>query len=146
MGKRAYLSSFLYTPSLTWMRVIDDKTVRVGLTQQICDCLKTMSGDEAGIVRCQLKPVGARVEQMEPFGVAKTKRISFELASPVSGRIKRVNEEVLNNPSILSRNPGEKWIVEIEPSNLEADVQRLLTPHQYREFCKHLWYFIRIQL
>lgn len=146
MDKRVYLSSFLYTPSLTWMRVIDDETVRVGLTQQICDCLKTISGDEASIVHYQLKPVGARVRQMEPFGVAKTKRISFELASPISGRIKRVNEEVLSNPSLLDRNPEEKWIVEIEPSNLEADIQHLLTPHQYRGLCKHLWYFVRIQL
>lgn len=126
--------------------MVDDKTVRVGITQQICDCLKTISGDEAGIVHCQLKPVGTEVKQMEPFGVVKTKKISFELASPVSGKIKRVNEGVLNNPSILNGNPEGEWIVEIEPSNLEEDVQRLLTPNQYRELCEHLWYFIRIQL
>jgi glycine cleavage system H protein len=139
-------SQILYTPSLTWARVIDNGTVRVGLAHKVCECLKALSEDDEGIVNCQLKPIGEDVKQMEPFGIVKTKKITFELSSPISGKIKKVNEEVLANPAILNKNSEEVWIVEIEPVNLEEEVQNLLTPNQYAECSENIWYFIRIQL
>jgi glycine cleavage system H protein len=139
-------SQILYTPSLTWAKVVNNGTVKVGLTHKVCECLKTLSEDGEGIVSCQLKPIGEGVKQMEPFGIVKTKKVTFELSSPISGKIKKVNEEVLANPTILSEHSEEVWIVEIEPVNLEEEVRNLLASSQYAEYSENIWYFIRMQL
>ncbi len=146
MSKKAYLSDILYTPFLMWVTVIDGQTVRIGVTQQICDCFRGLSKDGSDTICCELKPIGVEVKRMEPLGIVKTRKIAFELISPISGKIKKINEEVLNNFSILKNNPEKEWIAEVEPINLEEDLQHLFTPQQYEEFCKHLWYFLRIQL
>lgn len=128
-----------------WVTITDKQTVRIGLTQQICDCFKELSKNGADDVCCELKPIGAEAKRMEPLGMVKTKDLVFEMISPVSGKIRQVNGEALNNFSTLN-DPEEEWIVEVEPTNLEEDIQYLFTPQQYEEFCKHLWYFLRVQL
>ncbi len=129
-----------------WVTITDEQTVRIGLTQQICDCFKELSKNGAYDVCCELKPIGAEVKRMEPLGAVKMKGVTFELTSPVSGRIKKINDEALNNISALNNDPEKEWVAEVEPTNLEEDIQYLFTPQQYEEFCKHLWYFLRAQL
>ncbi|MEM2939737.1 MAG: hypothetical protein QXU95_05660 [Candidatus Bathyarchaeia archaeon] len=146
MNKKAYPSGLLYTSSLMWVTIIDRQTVRIGLTQQICDCFKELNENGADIVCCELKPAGAEVKRMETLGTVKTRGLAFELISPVSGRIRKVNGEALNNFSTLNDSPEKEWIAEVEPTNLEEDIQYLFTPQQYEEFCNNLWYFLRVQL
>ncbi|MEM2145715.1 MAG: hypothetical protein QW279_10160 [Candidatus Jordarchaeaceae archaeon] len=146
MSKKIYPSGFLYTSSLMWVTITDEQTVRIGLTQQICDCFKELSKNGAYDVCCELKSIGAEVKRMEPLGAVKMKGVTFELTSPVSGRIKKINDEALNNISALNNDPEKEWVAEVEPTNLEEDIQYLFTPQQYEEFCKYLWYFLRAQL
>lgn len=144
MDKAIYWIGLFYTPSLTWVRVSDGVTARVGLTQQICGYLKSI--DSTGSIQYRLKPIGMRVKQMEPLGFIDVKKVSFEIASPISGTIRAYNNAVLNDPAALYEDPEAKWIVELEAENIEEEVRHLLSSHDYRELCRNLWYFLRIRM
>ncbi len=133
-----------YTPSFIWVRISDGGIAKIGLTQQISDYLKSI--DESSSIQCRLKPIGARVKQMEPLGFINVKNLSFEISSPLSGIVRSFNEEVLKNPVTLYEDPETRWIVEVEAENIEEEAGYLLSSHHYREFCRNLWYFLRIQL
>ncbi len=74
---------------------------------------------------------------MQTIGVIETKLlISFDLISPLSGRIKKINTEAVDRPYIISKNPEETWFVEIEPTHLKEEAKLLFTPDQYRKICE----------
>ena len=125
----------LYTPNHTWARIINDRTAKVGLSKYVFKYIKKFSGSTLGIAFVQTEPIGAEVKRMQPFGVAETMMTTFDLVSPVSGRIKKVNTaaKVLDEDYILNNNPEETWIVEIEPTHLEEETGLLLTIDQYKK-------------
>ncbi len=128
----------LYTPSHTWARIINDRTVEVGLSAYASERLAKLSGSKFLLfAHSQTEPVGSEVKRTEPFGVVETKTvISFDLVSPFSGRIKKVNRDTLDRPYIINENPEETWIVEIEPTNLGEETPLLLTLDKYRKKCE----------
>jgi glycine cleavage system H lipoate-binding protein len=144
MDRAMQWMDLFYTPSLVWVRISDGGIARIGLTQQISDYLKSI--DEDGSIRFRLKPVGTRVKQMETLGLVDVKNLSFEISSPLSGIVKSFNGEVLKKPVIIYEDPETRWIVEVEAENIEEEAKHLLSPHHYRELCRNLWYFLRIQL
>jgi len=116
-----------YTEDHTWAEVLPDGTVKVGITDYAQKMLKTVR-------RVRLEEVGAEVEQFEPFGIIESTKATSDLISPVSGTIKRVNESVLRQPSIVNTDPyGAGWLVIIEPSNLEEELENLLDAEGYKE-------------
>ncbi len=125
----------LYTQNHTWAKIVNDRTVKVGLSKYACKYIKKFSGSMFGIAFVQTEPFGAEVKRMQPFGVAETMMTTFDLVSPVSGRIKKVNTaaKVLDEDYILNTNPEETWIVEIEPTHLEEETGLLLTIEQYKK-------------
>ena len=57
-----------------------------------------------------------------------------DLFSPVSGAIVEVNEELLDNPKLVSEDPVTNWIIKIEMSDPD-ELNNLLTPEAYAELC-----------
>ena len=135
----------LYTPNHTWARIVNDRTVKVGLSKYACKYFIKFSGSMLGIAFVQTEPIGAEVIRMQPFGVAETMMTTLDLVSPVSGRIKQVNAaaKVLDEDSPSNNNPEETWIIEVEPTHLEEETELLLTPHQYQKTCKRCKGWIR---
>lgn len=116
-----------YTPDHTWAEILPDGTVRVGITDYAQKMLKTVR-------RIRLESVGAEVEQFEPFGIIESTKATSDLISPVSGVIKKVNENALRQPSIVNIDPyGRGWLVIIEPSNLDEELTELLDAEGYKE-------------
>jgi len=76
---------------------------------------------------------------MKPFGVAETWSFLLDIYAPVSGRLKRLNRKIIDNPYLVSQDPhGSGWIAEIEPTNLEDEVKNLLTFMEYERYCSKL--------
>jgi len=71
----------------------------------------------------------------EPLGVVETWMFMFDLHSPVSGRIAKINGVLRDEPFIISRDPYKAgWIAEIKPNNsitAEEELRDLMKPHQY---------------
>ncbi|MCS7374172.1 MAG: glycine cleavage system protein H [archaeon GB-1845-036] len=129
MAERYELREGLYyTPDHTWAEVLSDGTVKVGITDYAQKMLKTVR-------RIRLEEVGAEVEQFEPFGIIESTKATSDLISPVSGKIKQVNERALKQPSLVNVDPyGAGWLIIIEPVNLEEELGELLDAEGYKEY------------
>jgi len=122
----------LYTREHTWAEMVTTESVRVGVSDRVCICkdLKKWAPNVRTVA------IGEKIGQMEPFGAVLTRFTHIDLYAPVSGRLKRLNRKVLDEPWIISEDPyGIGWIAEIEPTNLQEEIKGLLDFKQYLLFC-----------
>lgn len=119
----------LYTPEHMWAMVTPEGNIRIGLSDYAQRRLK-------GVASIQTHHVGFEVKKGEPLGVVETWMFMFDLYSPVSGRISKINRLLQNDPSIINGDPYESgWIVEIKPNNvvtLEAELRELMRLPEYK--------------
>lgn len=117
----------LYTSEGLWVKAEADK-VRVGMT----DFLQQRSGDVAFV---EIKPEGASVVAGDELIVIETIKVDIYLSSPVSGTVIEINPAMQDSPEVINQDPyGEGWIVRIEASNLESDMDQLMNPESYFSF------------
>ncbi len=125
----------LYTPKHTWAQITPEGNIRVGVSDYAQRHLK-------GIANVMTEPIGEEVAKMEPFGVIETWMFMFDLYSPVSGKIVKVNEKLKDKPYLVNEDPyGEGWIVEIKPKNsltLEEELKSLLSSREYNKWVSKL--------
>jgi glycine cleavage system H protein len=124
----AYPAELRYTREHEWAR-IDGGRARVGITQYAQEQL----GD---VVFVELPKVGARVTQMQTFGVVESVKAVSDLFAPLSGLVVEANDTLVQHPERVNRDPyGEGWLIVVELAN-PAEVDKLLSASQYEEFLK----------
>lgn len=110
---------WLWAEDQTWAQPLPGGQVRVGIT-----ALGLKASGE--IYMCRPKAVGSEVEQGRSIGVVELSKSIVAVKSPLSGVVARVNEALEDRPELVHRSPYEEgWLVEIAPSNLDADKARL---------------------
>ncbi len=104
----------------TWVRVLEDKTVVVGLD----DFARRLLGEAQEVM---VPAVGAVLEQGgRGFGVRVDGRTA-ELVSPIGGDVLEVNPALREQPRLATDDPyGRGWIARIEPERLTAGLRNLL--------------------
>ena len=122
----------LYTHKHAWIENTLGKT-RVGLSEYAAKRLKT-------IIDVRTGDAGQIIKQGEPLALLETtSNRLFVLFSPVSGKINRVNEKVLEEPYLINEDAyGVGWIVEISPLNFEIEKEQLLTCEDYDNWLNSL--------
>lgn len=114
----------LYTEGHLWVKKKKKKLVRIGITEYFI--LKNME-----IIDIDLPEEEEEFEKDEIFGSIETIEQVFDLLMPVSGKIVKVNEKVLEDIKILNEDPfDEGWLIEIEMTN-PAELEELLPPEDY---------------
>src|SRR5881409_1594326 len=117
-----------YTREHEWAKVEGDRA-RNGIT----DFAQEQLGD---VVFVELPKVGARVTQMQAFGVVESVKAVSDLFAPLSGVVIEVNEELTKQPERVNRDPyGTGWLVVVELAN-PAEAEKLMSASQYEEFLK----------
>jgi glycine cleavage system H protein len=116
-----------------WAKV-EDGSVRVGATDYGQKSLKE-------VVFVELPSVGDAVKQNEPYGTVESVKAVVDLIAPVGGTIKEVNEKLLDDPEPINQDPyGEGWLIVVSPSNLDAELNNIMTfeaaVEWYREVIK----------
>jgi glycine cleavage system H protein len=123
-----YPADLRYTREHEWAR-LEGQRARVGITHYAQDQL----GD---VVFVELPKVGAKVTQMQSFGIVESVKAVSDLFAPLSGVVAEVNEELTRQPERVNRDPyGTGWLVVIELANA-AEAEKLMTAQQYEEFLK----------
>jgi glycine cleavage system H protein len=75
-----------------------------------------------------LQAVGLPVKRGESIGMLEAAKMTIDLVAPVSGIIVARNEQAIQNPGLVNRDPyGEGWLLALEPSRWEEESQRLIT-------------------
>jgi glycine cleavage system H protein len=102
-----------------WAKV-ENGNVRVGATDYGQKSLKE-------VVFVELPSEGDTVAQNEPYGTVESVKAVVDLVAPVSGTIKKVNGELLDNPEPINNDPYDAgWLILIVPTNLEAELKNIM--------------------
>ncbi|GAU75999.1 putative zinc-binding protein [Fusibacter sp. 3D3] len=105
---------FYFNENDVWVYVVGNKA-RLGVTDFVQQSL-------SDIMFFTPPSVGMEIEQFEEAGNIESGKAIFEIVSPVSGTIIKVNERLLDAPELINQNPYEQgWIAEIELSDFEED-------------------------
>jgi glycine cleavage system H protein len=125
-----YPKEFNYTKEHEWTQSLG-KTIKVGITHHAQSAL----GD---VVFVELSKVGRVLKSGETFGVVESIKAVSDLYSPMSGKITRINESVVNEPSLINHDPhGEAWLVEMEPESAQY-ADGLMNASQYEAYVQSL--------
>lgn len=119
-----------YTQEDTWVKVMGDGNVKVGIT----DYAQKMLNE---ITYVDFPKVGSKVVQMESLGTVESSKSVSDIFSPISGIVEAVNEDLMDDPEIINRDPYDAgWIIAITPSNLEEELKNLLSADAYKLLIK----------
>ena len=121
-----YPDELYYTDEHIWLRIEGD-TVRVGLS----DFGQYIAGD---INKVRAFPAGKPVTKGRPFAFIGTGKWGGQLRSPITGKIKEINEKVKKDPSLVNRSPyDDGWFAVLEPQRLEEDLKDLFFGEEGRK-------------
>ncbi len=112
-----------------WARVEGDK-----VTMGTSDFAQKLAGQ---IVYVELPAVGRMVEQGKPCGSMESGKWVGRIYAPVSGKVEASNQDLEETPELINESPYEKgWICKITPSNLQAELENLLTGEKLKDFIR----------
>ncbi len=106
-----------YTASHEWIRV-EGNIAFIGITDYAQSHLGT-------IVFVELPEVGDQLSKGAPLSVVESVKAASDVYTPVSGTVTAINEELIDDPEKINKEPYESWFVSIElsdPTELENTV------------------------
>ena len=115
-----------YTKDHEWLKLINDKTALIGIT----DYAQRELGD---IVFVDISTVGKTLKAEEVFGTVEAVKTVSDLFLPVEAKIVEINPALSDNPELVNNDPyGEGWMVKIEVNNAE-EINNLLGAEAYEQ-------------
>ena len=122
-------SDLRYVDSHEWIRLEDDGSVTVGITDHAQQAL----GD---VVFVELPEVDAELAIGAEAGVVESVKAVSDIYVPVSGKIIAVNEALADDPELVNNDPYEDgWFFRMKPSDA-AELEVLLTAEAYAAVCE----------
>jgi glycine cleavage system H protein len=116
--------TYLFHDGETWIR--EEKEIAI---VGISDYLQTTGGDVSFV---ELPEPGQIVEQGKQMGSLETIKAVLPILSPLSGKVVKINEELLSKPEFINEDPyGSGWLAEIAPSGWEEEKKILLPAGDY---------------
>ena len=115
-----------YTKDHEWIKLIDDKTALIGIT----DYAQRELGD---IVFVDINTTGKHLKAEEVFGTVEAVKTVSDLFLPVEGTIIEVNSALGNHPELVNNDPyGKGWMAKIEIKE-PGEINNLLSAEAYEE-------------
>lgn len=122
-------SDLRYVDSHEWIRLEDDGSVTVGITDHAQQAL----GD---VVFVELPEVDAELALGAEAGVVESVKAASDIYVPISGKILAVNEALADDPELVNNDPYEDgWFFRMKPSDV-AELEVLLTAEAYAAVCE----------
>ena len=123
-------NDLLYTIEHEWVRLKDNRAT-IGIT----DFAQGQLGD---VVFVELPAEEADLKKESTLGVVESVKTVSDIYAPVSGKVVAINKDLETQPELVNIDPyGKGWMVEIELSNPNPDMQHLLSSDQYGSQCEN---------
>ncbi len=113
-----------YTASHEWVRLEDDGTVTVGIT----DHAQSLLGD---MVFVETPEVGRKVSKGEECAVVESVKAASDVYAPISGEIVAINGDLDGSPEKINEDAFSAWMFRMRPDNA-SDLGALLDAAAYR--------------
>ena len=114
-----------YTESHEWLRVEDDGSVTIGIT----DHAQQLLGD---MVFVELPEVEDTVSMGNECAVVESVKSASDVYSPISGEIIAINENLTDSPALVNSDPyGDGWLFQLQPSD-DSEFEALMDAKSYQ--------------
>lgn len=115
-----------YIETHQWVRVSDDGTATVGIT----DFAQEQLGD---VVYVGVPDVGTTVNGGDEAGVAESVKSASDVFSPVTGEVIEINESLEDEPEKVNEDPyGDGWLFKVRLAD-KGELDGLMDPAAYSE-------------
>ncbi|MEV7129284.1 glycine cleavage system protein GcvH [Streptomyces sp. NPDC093260] len=105
-----------YSKEHEWLSPAEDGVATVGITEFAANAL----GD---VVFAQLPEVGSTVAAGETCGELESTKSVSDLYSPVGGEVTEINQDVVDDPSLVNSEPFEGgWLFRVRIAEEPADL------------------------
>ena len=122
------IENLYYTKSDEWLKV-EDSIGTIGITDYAQDQL----GD---IVYLEKIEKGEKLKQNETLTTIESVKAVSDVKTPVTGEVVEVNVKVIEDASIINKEPYVKgWIAKIKMDN-EDELKNLMNAQEYSEYRK----------
>ena len=118
------LEELKYSKSHEWVKMVDENTALVGLSDYAQDAL----GD---LVFVNLPEAGDEVTAGEAFADVESVKAVSDVYSPVTGTVEEVNEALLDAPESINESPYDAWLVKI---GSVTDTEELMSAAEYEAY------------
>ncbi len=115
-----------YTKGHTWVRVSGQEA-----TVGVSDYAQKQLGS---VLFVEVAQVGDAVAQGKPCGTIESDKATSEVQSPVSGKVTAVNQDTLDAPESVNKDPyGKGWLLKVQMSN-PGELQSLMTAEAFEKY------------
>ena len=119
-------NELMYTKSHEWVKMEEDGTALVGLSDYAQDAL----GD---LVFVNLPEAGDEVTAGETFADVESVKAVSDVYSPLSGTVAAINEDLLDTPEAINQDPYGAWFMKVSDI---TDKEELMDAAAYEEYLK----------
>lgn len=120
-----YGNDMKFLKSHEWIKLEQDNIAYIGIS----DHAQSLLGD---VVYLELPKVGQHINMHDTIGVVESVKAASDLYSPASGEVIAINEEAVNNPSILNSDPHlSGWLIKIKLSKT-SELEQLINATDYQ--------------
>lgn len=117
-------SELKYTSSHEWLRVEDDGSVTIGISEHAQELLGDM-------VFVELPEVGDAIAAGDDVAVAESVKAASDVYTPITGEVVAINEELEDAPELVNSDPyGDGWLFRIKLADL-AELDDLMDAESY---------------
>jgi glycine cleavage system H protein len=118
-----------YSKSHEWVRVNDDGTVTLGITDHAQDQL----GD---LVYVEVPEAGRELEAEEACAVVESVKAASDVYAPLAGTVVEGNEALADTPEAVNNDAyGEGWLLRLKPADASA-LDGLMSAGEYQAFAE----------
>jgi glycine cleavage system H protein len=123
--------NYLYTRDHEWLKLEDDGSVTVGIT----DHAQVALGE---LVFVEVPEQGAEFAVGDACAVVESVKAASDIYCPVSGAIVAVNDVLVDEPEKVNGSPYEDgWIFRLEPADATV-LDELMSADDYERFLTEL--------
>lgn len=116
-----------YTNSHEWIRIEDDGSFTIGIT----DHAQGLLGD---MVFIDLPDVGDEFEAGQECGVVESVKAASDIFSPISGEVTAINENLEDSPELVNSEPfNDGWLFTIKPNTDQTDLENVMDATAYEQ-------------
>ena len=118
-------SDLRYTKSHEWVRLENDGTATVGITQHAQELLGDM-------VFVETPALGRKLKQGEECAVAESVKAAADVYSPIAGGVTAVNPDLELAPEKINQDAYAAWLFKLKPVNAD-DLNHLMDAAGYQK-------------
>ena len=119
-------NDLMYTKSHEWIKMQEDGTALVGLSDYAQDAL----GD---LVFVNLPEAGDEVSAGGPFADVESVKAVSDVYSPLTGVVDAINDNLLDTPEAINEAPYDAWFIKVSDI---TDKEELMDAGAYEAFLK----------